>query len=480
VTGGDEEVSKKLDMKAYFRAGSAAYQLRDFSSAKTLFHCQLELALDDGNGRAMLQKTDTRLREEQHGDYAFDLITDKLSKANPPVHVADFTAKTEVKTSTGRGRGLFATIDIRAGELVLAEKAFCVPFPHEEQYFNGVKYNVRTGTLALGPSALWKEVVGKLHRHPSLLPKITALSGIWDDMCTSQTFIEGVAVIDSFQIHDIIVRNAYGASAPSKRQAKTGFGFQTPSEDLVSGLWCYASLINHACVSNTRRIFIRDLLVFRGARPIVKGEEITTAYSMSQNFDERQEEQEELWGFRCKCLLCVAESADPATVRKRKKLLEQETNTFIKTHQLRDTGPAPSSATVNKAEKLAKRIKDTYDAEGYAGVPRNAALRLQYRLIQARHDQRNGSECLAAVAEFFKLLAYSHVVVDEHEVDVRPGKGSVVTEEAVRAVGYAAEIMAITGYGRLAAKLEGLAREFYLIVNGMMDGFVGSPGHMLR
>lgn len=481
LTRFSDKKSMKVDAKAYYRAGCADYHLRDFEIAKSFFECQLQLAPDDKDGKLMMTKLQIRLREQALGDYDFGAIIGKLSKTSPRVDAANFTTKAAIKTSLGRGRGLFAAVDIKPGELVLCEKAFCVLFEHEEQHFRAVKYNTRSGEITQGSSALWKELVSSIHRNPSSADAILALSGEYQGLGTAAVTVDGDPAMDTFQIHDIVVRNAYGCPTPSKQQAKTDFGFhERVSDQMNSGIWTHASYINHACVCNARRTFIGDFVIFRASKPIAKDEEITTAYTEIPDYDERQKNFADHWRFRCACLLCKAEGADSPADRKARKKLEQAAVAFREHHQLRDGAAPPSAGLVAKAEGYAQSIRASYDAGRYRGVPRNAALGIQAWLVQAYSDRHETGKCLAAVAGYFKLLAYEDVVVTEKTVTLRPGDGSNLTREGVESLVYAVNAMMGAGKRQAAAKLEVAAKELYLIGNGVMDGYVGIPEAMLR
>ncbi|KAK1290055.1 hypothetical protein QJS10_CPB18g01428 [Acorus calamus] len=66
------------------------------------------------------------------------------------------------------------------------------------------------------------------------------------------------------------------------------------------GLWLLASLVNHSCTPNARRLHIGDHMVVFASRDVKAGEEITFAY-----FDRRA--LAKAWGFQCGCERCVFE-----------------------------------------------------------------------------------------------------------------------------------------------------------------------------
>ncbi|KAG4219281.1 hypothetical protein PC116_g32239, partial [Phytophthora cactorum] len=133
LIGNEDERSKDLDSKAYFRAGSAAYNLGEYQEAKGFFEEQLKLTPENKTAIAYLKNIEVRLREQGTGAYNFKKIRANLSRARPRVDAASFLNNTKVEESKGRGRGLFATRDVPAGEIVICEKAFCVVWGHEKE-----------------------------------------------------------------------------------------------------------------------------------------------------------------------------------------------------------------------------------------------------------------------------------------------------------------------------------------------------------
>lgn len=335
----------------------------------------------------------------------------------------------------------------------------------------------RTDILAKGAGALWKETVDKVHRNPSLLKQVTSLSGDHKGVDVDLVLVDGKPLIDTFQILDIVVRNACGCPTPTKKQSQIHLGFHHHSDGAInSGFWHHASHINHSCVSNTERVFVGDLIVFRAYKHVAKGEELTVAYGFDPDFEERQRVQQERWDFRCQCLLFVVQGGDEPANRWERKQLEQEASAFMMRNRLSDTGPPPSDVSVAAAEKLAQRIKATYAAERYQKVPRHAALGTQNWLVQAHHDRRNARGCLAAMAEMFKLLACEDVVISEKAVNIRPSEGSMLTANAVDALGGASRTMLMRCNERAASGLQALARERYLVLNGVMNGWERMAG----
>ncbi|SMQ54380.1 unnamed protein product [Zymoseptoria tritici ST99CH_3D7] len=372
VTGGGDEKSRLLDSKAQYRAGCAAYSLGQFEDAQRPFKAAQELAPEDKDTNTFLRNIDARLREQVSGDYNFTKIRLKLSKARPRVDAATFVGNVEVRDSPLGGRGVFATKEISAGELILCEKAFCVAWGHEEESWTAMTYDARDDRIRAYPAGLTKVIVQKLLNNPSQIEKVMDLFGDWRSIGKEVVIGEDGPVVEAFQVHDVVCRNAFGPGAVVAGEAEN-------IRKASTGLWLMAAYINHSCLPNAEKSFLGDLMVVRATRNITAGSEITHSYDSSSDYDARQEALMKTWGFRCRCELCKADGGDAAEVRKKRRNLEQQALAVVaKEH--------PSSArrtTVLKVERLAKLINETYDDERYKDLPRMALAQIEAWLGQA-------------------------------------------------------------------------------------------------
>lgn len=106
---------RKLDAKAYSRAGQASYALKNYDAAAE--HCRnlLSLQEDHEDASQLHARTKARLQEQVSGNFDIPAIRRSVSRTNPRVDAADFLSNTTVKASgPGRGRGLFATKNLEA------------------------------------------------------------------------------------------------------------------------------------------------------------------------------------------------------------------------------------------------------------------------------------------------------------------------------------------------------------------------------
>lgn len=358
-----DQKHRELDSKAYLRAGTAAYQLGEFAEAKHCFEEQQRLLPGDKEAKARIRKTEQRIKEQESGSYDFKKLKASLllsSDRGTRVDGASFARNVEVKESPGRGRGLFAAKSMEAGEVIMAEKSFCVVWANEEA-LTSMTYDFRDDRIRVFPAGLCKAVVLKLLDNPSQVSKVLDLYGDYRGPETGLQRGQDAdgAVIDVFQVHDIVARNAFG-----------------PDSSTSSGLWVLASYINHSCLPNSEKEYIGDLMVLRATGAISAGEEIMHAYDASTDYDARMEALLRTWGFECSCALCCAEKEDSPVVRKRRSELERQVDAVI------ERGDGGRLAFV-KAGRLMKEIEGTYDEERYKGLPRMAVVRLKKWMSEA-------------------------------------------------------------------------------------------------
>ncbi|KAK4493981.1 hypothetical protein PRZ48_015167 [Zasmidium cellare] len=370
VTQKTSDKARALDAKAYFRAGCAAYRLEDWHKAKKYFSFQQQLAPDDRDAKVHQRKTEIRLREQAGAGYRFEKLKTSLSRSHPRVDAATYTGSTAIAKTTSHGQGLFATNDIAKGDIVLCEKAFCIVWAHEEAAWTTMTLDARDERIRAFPAGLAKALVQKLRNNSSQVEKVQALFS--DHKGLDQLVMsDGEPVIDTFQIHDIICRNAFSPGA------------QFGEEDVrraSAGLWIRASYMNHSCVPNTEREFIGDLMVVRASRDVKAGDEITHIYDDSNDLEKRAESLMRTWGFVCECPRCLAEREDGKVLRDQRRVLEDRANALIE----RESPVGASRLVVRKAENLAKAIEGTYDAKRYEGLPRPALMNLERWLVAAR------------------------------------------------------------------------------------------------
>lgn len=418
ITGGEDEKSRTLDTKAKFHAGRAAYFLGDFEQAKQLFTTALTLTPHDKDTQLLLRKTEARLREQASGEYDFASMRSQLSPVRPRVDAATFTGNTAIRSSPLGGRGLFATRDIAPGDIVLCEKAFSVVWSHEPEAWSAMTYDVRDDKIRVFPAGLAVALTQKLLNNPGQIGKVMDLYGDWkspglpsnnssstkDHNASDPDEGAGVeAIVDTFAIHDIICRNAFGPGAISP-------GGNYGEEDIrtaSTGLWLIAASANHSCIPNTKKEFLGDFLLLRATKPISPGEEITHSYtpidddddnnnnnnpSPTNDVDARAEALRTTWNFTCSCPLCEAERADGKSLRETRMELAGQAAAFLESNTSTQSGSRnhhnAKRVMVAKAEKISRALRETYDEERWKGLPRVMARPIEEWLEGARRGKR--------------------------------------------------------------------------------------------
>jgi len=144
------------------------------------------------------QRASACLAEEQTGDYQFKEMILEAKKTRPPLlEHGTYIGPVTIKTTQKRGRGLFTTEAVKAGDLLLCEKAFAHAFHDEEK--PGPLTLLMTpdaNRITLGTGGELIELIAqKLHRNPSLVSKFTDLFHGSYDSINAQA--DGQPVIDT-------------------------------------------------------------------------------------------------------------------------------------------------------------------------------------------------------------------------------------------------------------------------------------------
>jgi tetratricopeptide (TPR) repeat protein len=357
----------ELNSKSYFRAATAAYNLRQFAEARSLFEKQLALTPADKRAVAAaninLARTKARLMEERDGVYDFTALraasfAGGQGTGTGEVDAASFVRYTEVRESPGRGRGLFSLRDVAAGEVIMVEKGYCVV---QKGVQTAVTFDVRDERIRVAAVGLERSVVERLMGNPEEIGAVMDLFGDWEGGEGKGVYgTDDGPVVDVFRVHDIVARNAFGMG------------------ERGAGLWMRAAYINHSCIPNAEREFVGDLMVLRATRDIAAGEEIVHSYDESGDYDARRETLQATWGFGCDCALCVAEKGDDVAVREKRRKLMAEADAFVESV----SWPAKRLAIL-KAQRLAKEIDGTYEGEKFKGLPRLASRGIRQWLVKA-------------------------------------------------------------------------------------------------
>jgi hypothetical protein len=102
----------------------ALYELGEFERCLETLQWLTDLDLEIPAVKSEMDRAKARLHEQQTGEYGFEKMYRQANATPPIIDCATFSKPVEIRPSPGRGRGLFTTRTVAAGELLLCEKAF--------------------------------------------------------------------------------------------------------------------------------------------------------------------------------------------------------------------------------------------------------------------------------------------------------------------------------------------------------------------
>jgi hypothetical protein len=155
--------------------------------------------------RASYDRVHNRLREQKTGEFNFKLLQAEAKKLRPPhLDHAAYIGPVEVRQTSSKGRGLFVTKAVKAGDLLLCEKAFVHAYAVEESDAEksgeskiSMLINAETDRVIMGTQAdLLKTIVQKMYHNPSVASDFMALHhGDYKGVNTS--VVDQVPVVDT-------------------------------------------------------------------------------------------------------------------------------------------------------------------------------------------------------------------------------------------------------------------------------------------
>ncbi|KAK6858118.1 SET domain-containing protein [Apiospora arundinis] len=320
--------------KARYREARALYELGRYQECERKLVVLAQDFPDNESVKAELVRAQARVREQQTGEFPFRHMYTEAAVGIPVLDRASFTGPVEIRPSPGRGRGLFTKSAVKAGDLLICEKAFAYCFAGDTQPERREKIKVlvdnESKSITIGTQAqLISQIVQKLLHNPESSKKFLDLHhGKYKAVSADE--VDGRPVVDSFLVTKIILANCFGSPRTTRDVFRSLVlnidGKKAENSHETSGVWIMASYLNHSCVGNCCRSFIGDMQIIRATRDIPADTELVFPYQADQRLASHDETQKKLrnWGFRCDCALCLEKKATTkGTWDKRKALLGQ-------------------------------------------------------------------------------------------------------------------------------------------------------------
>ncbi|KAL8392359.1 hypothetical protein RB595_002521 [Gaeumannomyces hyphopodioides] len=303
--------------KGLFREGRALYELARFDECLARFQDLVCRFPENKAAGAESERTEARLREQNAGAFSFARMHRQARATPPVVDCATFLGPVEVRDSPGRGRGLFTTEKVKAGQLLVCEKAFGYSFVDDDDEGDRtttVLMDFNTKRVTLGSQAhLIAQIAQRLSSNPRSSKAFEGLhKGDYQPVAGLGSEVDGKPVVDTFMVARVVSLNCFGAPRTSLDYHKRlimASGGRASAKDLARdtsscGFWVHASYINHSCVENCCRSYIGDVQIIRAATDLDAGAELVYRY-FSPDDDRKAGAALHHWGFECGCALCA-------------------------------------------------------------------------------------------------------------------------------------------------------------------------------
>jgi hypothetical protein len=192
---------EKLKEKALYRQAKSLYEIYKFEASQLKFEQLAELYPSNKEAAPEIKRTMARLREQNTGEYNFRKMYEDSQRSPPLIDCATHIGSIKIKASPGRGNGLFTTANVKAGDLLLCEKAFeyvyTAPDDEKSQRFSKILLDLSNskGTLG-GQPDLVTNIIQKLQHNPEMAVEFGRLhSGDYE--CIDNSVVDGQPVVDT-------------------------------------------------------------------------------------------------------------------------------------------------------------------------------------------------------------------------------------------------------------------------------------------
>jgi hypothetical protein len=439
------------DSKAYHVAGKAAYGLGDFATAKKYYKMSLEKKPGEPKVLADLEKCEQRLKEASKGIYDFPAMVQQVSVKNASVDVASFLKNAEVRDSPVHGRGLFATKDLKAGDLIFVEKALCCPNEFD------MKHN---------SAALFANLVKACQDNETFHKKVLDLhGGSYKRSGEEGKVVDESPVVDVFLLESIRRKNCF--SGP-RITDKIWTNFDSTRDGMSRGVWTHAAYANHSCLPNSTRSWIGDILITTATTNIPKGTEILHIYVAPRAVYSARQQQFTAWGFDCTCRLCSAEAKSPPENHEKRMKILAEIETLVKKKQ---PTKFQTDATMRPIEKLTRQLESLYEDDIYGDMPRLMLVWPTMWLLQAYHTRTNNPKTAKWAAAALRNFGFIEPVKDGMVQVFGKAPSGIVTYEVIKALKFSSDAYAAMGDEDLGAQFREAAKKGYRIMSGFDDNF---------
>ncbi|KAF2876087.1 hypothetical protein BDV95DRAFT_482850 [Massariosphaeria phaeospora] len=460
--------------KALFRAAEALYFLGRFSESCTVLEDLGTNFQGNKQALALLARARNRVSEQETGQYNFNLLQAEAKGLCPPhIDHATYIGPVDIRKTVKKGRGMFVTKAVKAGDLILCEKAFAHAHVAENNKSNSritVLMAIDTMKSYLGGQAdLIRVIAQKLYRNPSLAPAFKKLHHReYETVSTSS--VDSVPIVDTFLVERIMEINIFGCPLSSLdihkdvmyNQAKESKKWDAHHS---CGVWTFASYINHSCTSNARRSFIGDMMIVRATQDLQPDTEVTFWYHSPEGTSAKAlQEKFKNWDFVCECDMCKVAGTTPATVVAQREEILKAMKCILDA----EAGFQPA-----KLQHLINALDNTYTRAAH-DVPRLLVWDPQLLIARCYITQLNPGKAIEAVGKVLVALGFVVVGADASSTGFTITKWGFAMDHLVEALLHARTAFNGLGKTAKAGQAEEYAKTMYRIVVGEDTSFAAT------
>lgn len=184
--------------KGFFREARALYELGYFDLSLKSLESLTNSFPENKAAKAEMRRVEARLREQRTGAYSFRQMYRQALQIPPLIDCATFSAPVEIRSSPGRGNGLFTTTPVSAGQLLVCEKAFGYCYAgddHPETMTLLINMATKKGVVG-GQARLLTQLMQKMYNDPQAWTLYHQLHH-GDHTVPAVSEVDGHPVIDS-------------------------------------------------------------------------------------------------------------------------------------------------------------------------------------------------------------------------------------------------------------------------------------------
>ncbi|KAJ4352583.1 uncharacterized protein N0V89_007932 [Didymosphaeria variabile] len=374
---------------------------------------------DNKQALIVSERAQRRCSEQDNGDYDFKLLQAEAKKLRPPqLDHATYIGPVEIRKTKTKGRGLFLTKAVKAGDLLLCEKAFAHAYAPESDDGNSkitLLMNPETNQGFMGGQAdLITMIAQKLFHNPSVAPTFTTLyHGNYEGASTPM--VDGKPIVDT----------------------------------------------------NARRAFIGDMMIVRATQDLEADTEVTFWYKIPVgDHSEDPQEAHKNWEFVCDCAMCQdVKRTKTAVILERRKLLKQLEHAFGSSYGIK----------ADQVERLLRALDHTYTRPAIE-VPRLLLWDPQLLLARVYIAQNNMKKALGCVGKVLSALGFIIDGVDTSSTYFRVVRWGCVIDHLVEIFLHAQNAFRAIGAGEDSKRARTYAKSAYSIVVGEDISFESTYG----